>query len=641
MLVILLVLFMFAISPSISFMRGLPRARSGAVRFLVAKRSMPRVSRADYPVARQHEVEVRIEDLSNSGNGVGRLSLENEEDKDKKWVVFVPNTLPGELVRVRIVKNMKSFSQAELVSVLEKSEDRVSPPCKYFGECGGCDYQHMTLAAQRTAKRAQVINALTKIGKINKETLHVNEVLGTNHEYHYRTKITPHYIEKSPSSTSDASVTGAALDAGISAPTPVPLSAEVEVESKSSRFLIGFQRKNSNSVVDVRNCMLATPAVNERYAEMREEIAISGVGGLGLGERVEGEGEGEGDGAASLNKGVLKSDKSGLGLGRKSGSGSYQASGTLLFREGEEGVMTNARDTVTQTLRGGLLSDSESEKRKGEGDIDIGKEEKEGQYKDQQKESEKRKGEGDIDIGKEEKEEEVGDIDIGKEEEEEEERSTGVSFTFSADSFFQNNAHALPVLTQHVAAQLIKGNGDKEHFLVDAYCGSGLFSLLAAPHFSHVYGVEISANAVEAARANAVQNDVPNTTFFTGKSEAIFEQVSNLPSERTVVLIDPPRAGCVKEFLSQLMRLRPWKIVYVSCDPATQARDARIILNGGYDNDDDDNNNDDNKGEGWGGGMEGEREKKRGYSIVDVTPVDLFPQTRHIENVITFVCNAK
>lgn len=158
-------------------------------------------------------------------------------------------------------------------------------------------------------------------------------------------------------------------------------------------------------------------------------------------------------------------------------------------------------------------------------------------------------------------------------------------------------------MVDHVIGEL---TGDGCTQLIDCYCGSGLFSLTAHKHFERAYGVEISALAVEAAAENAQANGVTNVNFSLGKSECIFDTVGHLPREQTVVLIDPPRKGCDEAFLQQLSAFKPKKIVYVSCDPSTQARDAKFIVS-------------------------------LGYTVRRVTPVDLFPQTRHIENVMTFV----
>lgn len=178
----------------------------------------------------------------------------------------------------------------------------------------------------------------------------------------------------------------------------------------------------------------------------------------------------------------------------------------------------------------------------------------------------------------------------------------GVQFYFKAREFFQNNPYVLPLLVDHVVQKAV-GHGC--NFLIDAYCGSGLFALCSASQFRAVYGVEISALSVNAARHNAKQNNITNVTFLKGEADLIFGKLKAVPAQQTVVVVDPPRKGCDASFLIQLFAFRPRKIVYISCEPTTQARDAARIV-------------------------------KEGYEIIDVTPFDMFPQTRHIENVITF-----
>ena len=124
--------------------------------------------------------------------------------------------------------------------------------------------------------------------------------------------------------------------------------------------------------------------------------------------------------------------------------------------------------------------------------------------------------------------------------------------------------------------------------------------------FVNVVGIEVSEVAVQAARANAALNNCKkNIEFYAGTAEQIFSNVQHFPPDRTAVILDPPRAGCDEQFLHQLFAFRPKRVVYVSCDPATQARDAQLIA-------------------------------AQGYVILNATPFDLFPQTRHIESVLTF-----
>lgn len=174
-----------------------------------------------------------------------------------------------------------------------------------------------------------------------------------------------------------------------------------------------------------------------------------------------------------------------------------------------------------------------------------------------------------------------------------------ITFHFLAGDFFQNNPFILPAFTGYVAGQAAAGGAK---YLVDAYCGSGLFSLCLAHKFKQVSGVEVSETAADWARKNAGMNGIDNATFLAASAEAIFKDISH-PAGETAVVIDPPRKGCNGEFLTQLFAFGPAKVVYVSCNPATQMRDLREFLTAGY-------------------------------RLTAVQPFDLFPQTRHLECVI-------
>ena len=176
----------------------------------------------------------------------------------------------------------------------------------------------------------------------------------------------------------------------------------------------------------------------------------------------------------------------------------------------------------------------------------------------------------------------------------------GERLEFLAGDFFQNNPFILDAFVSYGIGQA-KDSGAR--FLVDAYCGSGLFALIAARSFESVLGIEISASAVERASANARRNGLTNCQFHAGAAESIFAHVK-FPAADTAVLIDPPRAGCDELFLAQLVQFGPRSVVYVSCNPATQMRDLRFF-------------------------------NDHGYSPTRIQPFDLFPQTKHLECVIT------
>lgn len=172
-------------------------------------------------------------------------------------------------------------------------------------------------------------------------------------------------------------------------------------------------------------------------------------------------------------------------------------------------------------------------------------------------------------------------------------------FRFPAREFFQNNPFILPQFAQY-AIDSAKSFGVP--YLADIYCGSGFFSIMGAASFDRVAGIEISESSAQLARENANLNNLHNVDFFTGDASAIFAQLA-FPPEKTVVLIDPPRKGCSDEFLAQLAQFAPAGIVYVSCGPEAQARDCRTLL-------------------------------ASGYTLRAIQPFDLFPQTRHVENVV-------
>ena len=182
---------------------------------------------------------------------------------------------------------------------------------------------------------------------------------------------------------------------------------------------------------------------------------------------------------------------------------------------------------------------------------------------------------------------------------------------FLARDFFQNNPFILPAFTRYVREQAAASGA---RFLVDAYCGSGLFALSAAAAFEQVAGIELSESSIRFARENATANGIANATFQAGDASSIFAGLgAHAPAfaaAETAVIIDPPRKGCDESFLQQLFAFGPRAVVYVSCDPATQMRDLKGFL-------------------------------AAGYRLTAAQPFDLFPQTRHLECVLTLVAGQK
>jgi len=169
------------------------------------------------------------------------------------------------------------------------------------------------------------------------------------------------------------------------------------------------------------------------------------------------------------------------------------------------------------------------------------------------------------------------------------------------DSFFQNNFFLLPRLVATVREALQAGG---MRHLVDLYCGVGFFGLETAAAVESFVGVEYDRMAIQAARQNAAARGVTNGEFIAGRVEEVLPGVlAQFPGDATAVLLDPPRKGVARANLEQLRALRPRQVIYVSCHPATMARDLNILCADGV------------------------------FELMRVTPLDMFPQTQHIECV--------
>lgn len=426
----------------------------------------------DHPFAYRQEIELEIGTLTNLGSGLGRVILPAPPGSAEEpaapaaagggWVIMVPFTLPGERVRVRVFRNHKNFSEADLLEVLTSSPHRVAAPCPLFGRCGGCQYQHLAYAEQLSWKQRQVAELLKHMAGL---TFEVAPVISSPRAFGYRSKITPHFNppRRNPEVAASDPVT----------PAEMP---------------IGFLRQGTRfDIIDVPQCIIATESINERLTDVRAQVRARGA------------------------------------------EGTYNRGATLLLREASGEVTTDYDAIVTET---------------------------------------------------------IGPLKL----------------RFLARDFFQNNPFILPAFTSYVRAQAASTGA---RFLVDAYCGSGLFALTAAPAFTQVAGIELSASSIRFARENASANGLPNVTFHAGDAAAIFAELdpSFVPDE-TAVIIDPPRKGCDESFLEQLLTFGPRGVVYVSCDPATQMRDLTRFL-------------------------------AAGYVVTAAQPFDLFPQTRHLECVLT------
>lgn len=175
-----------------------------------------------------------------------------------------------------------------------------------------------------------------------------------------------------------------------------------------------------------------------------------------------------------------------------------------------------------------------------------------------------------------------------------------IKFAISAKSFYQVNPSQTKKLYDKTL-EFAELTGSET--VIDAYCGIGTISLFLAQQAKKVYGVEVVPDAITDAKANAQLNHIENVDFFVGQAEKVMPWWTTQGLKPDVIVVDPPRKGCDQALLEAMLSMKPDRIVYVSCNPSTLARDLRILEDGGY------------------------QTKK-------VQPVDMFPQTNHVECVV-------
>ena len=175
-----------------------------------------------------------------------------------------------------------------------------------------------------------------------------------------------------------------------------------------------------------------------------------------------------------------------------------------------------------------------------------------------------------------------------------------LNFNISAQSFFQvNSEQAEKLYNKALEFADLAGN----ETVVDVYCGTGTISLYLAKHAKKVYGIEIVAPAIEDAKKNAEENGCKNAEFILGDAADELPKLLNSGIEPNVILVDPPRAGCEEKVLAAISSVQPERIVYVSCNPASLARDLHYL-------------------------------EEHGYKAIIAQPVDMFPMTSHVETVV-------
>jgi 23S rRNA (uracil1939-C5)-methyltransferase len=447
---------------------------------------------------RDDVLELEVGDLAFGGAGVARRD---------GFVVFVRDAAPGDRVVARVRKARRRFAEADLVEVREPGPVRVPVPCPYVPRCGGCRLQHVSYAAALAAKRDQVAEHLARIGHL--EGVEVREPDPALEPFGYRNK-----MEYS------------------AAPGP------------DGGLRLGFhERGRWDAIVDVAECMLATPLGNRVRESVRawaEEEAIAPYD-----QRAQ---------QGSLRHVVVRE-----------GVATGQVLVTVVTAAGAE----RAVDRLAPRLRAahpelvGLLHAVNE----GLAEVTAGLPTRVVEGRDSL-----------------------------------EERVAGVTLRLSSGAFFQTNTRMTDVLYRRVAEAAGLDGGQ---VLYDLFAGVGSIGVALASGAREVVAIEIVEEAVRDAEGNARRNGVANHTALAGDVGVVLrERRGELPPP-DVAVVDPPRAGLSGRAVRRILELAPPVLVYVSCQPATFADNAARFVEGGYELE-------------W------------------VRPVDMFPQTPHIEAVARF-----
>ena len=531
---------------------------------------------------------LEITDLTEEGQGVG---------KSDGLVFFVKDSVMGDTVEARVLKVKKNYAYAKVEELLKPSPYRIAPLCPVAGKCGGCQLQHLSYEKELAWKEDRIAQSLIRIAGISEEEVRKRGegILGGK---------TVRYRNKAQYPVQNGKGIREEKTAGGGAPVKNKKESENEQESYES-LCMGFYGFHSHRIIESEDCLINSaenPLILRCIKNWAREYQISGY-------------------EEETGKGLLRHIF--LRKGFSTGeillclvlNGKSLPHGKELW-EKLQGLPLSAEAGGLQRgaeISCGMDAQSEADGRCGvdterEADIHCGVDEK--------SEADIHCGmdtqsEADVHCGKNRKvpgkivglsmniNEGRGNAILGREtlclygKDSIEDKIGELSFSISVPSFYQVN----PVQTEKIYGKALEYAAlTGEETVWDCYCGIGTISLFLAQKAKQVYGLEIVPEAIENAKKNAEKNGLHNTEFYVGAAEEVLpkwveEQKRELSAKGAdcgigdlvdVVSLDPPRKGCDEACLSAVLELSPKRIVYVSCDPGSLARDMKYLREGGY-----------------------------------------------------------
>lgn len=443
-------------------------------------------------------------------------SLARVDDK----VVFVPYVVPGDVVDLQVKKKKSSYMEAVAVNIHQKSDLRDTPFCKHYGICGGCKWQCLKYEEQLKAKQQQIVDNLTRIGKI--ELPEISPILGSKLIRAYRNKLEFGFSNKRWLTEDE-------------------VRKDVKYDVMDA---VGFHISGAfDKILDIDECYLMDDINNRIRNDIRSYALEHGLEFYDL----------------RANRGLLRSL-----MIRNSNTGELMFLVQFRIETKDEqaqadALMQHLADTFPEITSLLYVDNHKCNDTFCDQEIHVVK-------------------------GKDYIYEEMEEL----------------KFKVGPKSFYQTNTEQAYELYK-VAREFAGLTGNE--LVYDLYTGTGTIANFVSKQARKVIGIEYVPEAIEDAKVNSEINGISNTLFFAGDMKDIlnkdFIAEYGMPD---VIITDPPRAGMHQDVIDTILFASPKRIVYVSCNPATQARDLQLL--------------------------------DSAYRVVKVQPVDMFPHTQHVENVV-------
>jgi len=472
-------------------------------------------------IKRGQVIEVEIVEAAFGGNGIAKIPTEKGD-----YILFVPNTIVGQLVRARVVKRKNNYAECKLDTVLKKSHLEDELP---YQPISGAPFATLPIEIQKSSKQKQVLEVFKRIGKINNIETLFDEYIASPEVWHYRNK----------------------MEYSFSA-----IGFDVEKQEEFDGFALGFKKRGTWWIVEnlEKDSGIFDAAFENNLKEIRVFCQNSGLPAWHPPKKV---------GffrylvvrkSYLTNKFLIKLVTSSDGLANFDFDGFVNLINAL-FPDRIIGILHTVNDDIGDN----------SQSRLGHETILYGQ-----PYML--------------------------------------ENLVRLNFEVSMQSFFQTNPKAAELLYKKVIEYVLEDNKNiKEKTVMDLFCGTGTIGqIVASQTNATVIGVDIVEDAIINAKQNAERNNVENVQFFAADVNKFLYEYPEYVNKIGTLILDPPRAGIAKKALLRALELNADRIVYVSCNPATQARDIQEIT-------------------------------AASYQLKKVSLVDQFPHTAHIESVALFL----